>query len=66
MRASRPGLPAIIITGDTAPERLAELDGAGIQVLHKPVAPARLVESMVIQLAGTEAPAQMLEAGAAL
>jgi signal transduction histidine kinase len=66
LRASRPGLPAIIITGDTAPERLAELDGAGIQVLHKPVAPARLVESMVIQLAGTEAPAQMLEAGAAL
>src|SRR6185312_14744926 len=57
LRESRPGLPAIIVTGETPPERLAELDGAGIEVLHKPVAPARLVESMVVQLARASAPA---------
>ena len=64
LRESRPGLPAIIVTGDTAPERLAELDGTGIEVLHKPVVPARLVESMVIHLSRAAPPA--LEAGAAV
>jgi signal transduction histidine kinase len=50
LRESRPDLPAIIVTGDTAPERLAEFDAAGIEVLHKPVVPARLVESMAAHI----------------
>lgn len=35
-------LPAIIITGDTAPDRLQELQSSGVHILHKPVAPGRL------------------------
>jgi signal transduction histidine kinase/ActR/RegA family two-component response regulator len=67
LRGSRPGLPAIIVTGDTAPERLAELDGTGIEILHKPVVPARLVESMVQQLArAAAAQANTLESSAAM
>ncbi len=30
-------IPAILISGDTAPERLREAEDAGIQLLHKPV-----------------------------
>jgi signal transduction histidine kinase/CheY-like chemotaxis protein len=30
-------LPAILISGDTAPERLREAENAGIELLHKPV-----------------------------
>ncbi len=36
------GLPAALITGDTAPERLREAKESGIPLLHKPVQPARL------------------------
>jgi signal transduction histidine kinase/ActR/RegA family two-component response regulator len=46
LREIHPGLRAIIVTGDTAPEQLAELDGCGLEVLYKPVAPARLVEAL--------------------
>lgn len=35
-------LPAALITGDTAPERLLEAKEAGIQLLYKPLQPARL------------------------
>ncbi|WP_339614410.1 ATP-binding protein [uncultured Parvibaculum sp.] len=35
-------LPAIIVTGDTASERLKELKSSGIHILHKPIAPGRL------------------------
>ncbi len=35
-------LPAVIVTGDTAPEKLRELAATGVQVLHKPVQPGRL------------------------
>ncbi|OUS27029.1 hypothetical protein A9Q99_17655 [Gammaproteobacteria bacterium 45_16_T64] len=37
IRAIYPDLPAILISGDTAPERLLEAKNAGIQMLHKPV-----------------------------
>ena len=46
LRRERPRLPAMIITGDTAPERLAEIDAAGIPVLHKPVTPGLLIEKI--------------------
>ncbi len=35
-------LPAVVISGDTAPESLARVQAAGVQLLHKPVRPARL------------------------
>ena len=35
-------IPALIVTGDTAAERLREVNNSGFQVLHKPVAPVKL------------------------
>lgn len=35
-------LPALLISGDIAPETLARVQAAGVQLLHKPVRPARL------------------------
>ena len=35
-------IPAIILTGDTAPERLQEAKNSGFRLLHKPVSPAKL------------------------
>jgi CheY-like chemotaxis protein len=40
-------LPAILITGDTAPERLREALVSGIPLLHKPVSPSQLNQSLV-------------------
>jgi len=48
------GLPAALITGDTAPERLHEARQSGIPLLHKPVQPARLralLEHLIAQRA---------------
>ncbi len=36
-------IPAIIITGDTAPERLREAKLSGFPILHKPVQPEELI-----------------------
>ena len=35
-------IPSIIITGDTAPERLREAEASGLSILHKPVQPPQL------------------------
>ena len=35
-------IPALLITGDTAPGRLREAANASVEVMHKPVEPARL------------------------
>ena len=35
-------IPAMLVTGDTAPERLEEVEASGLMVLHKPVGNARL------------------------
>jgi signal transduction histidine kinase/CheY-like chemotaxis protein len=35
-------VPAVIITGDTSPDRLRELVASNLHVLHKPVAPVEL------------------------
>jgi signal transduction histidine kinase/CheY-like chemotaxis protein len=35
-------IPALIVTGDTAPERLRQAKESGFALLHKPVPPARL------------------------
>lgn len=36
LRERIPALPAILMTGDTAPERLSDLDASGLTILHKP------------------------------
>jgi CheY-like chemotaxis protein len=54
------GIPAFLISGDTAPERLRDASANGFQLLHKPVPPVRL-RAMLNQLlrahAATVAPA---------
>jgi len=42
-------IPAILITGDTAPERLRQAAKASVELLHKPVEPTRL-RSAIVQL----------------
>lgn len=48
-------LPALVITGDTAPERLREAQQSGYPLLHKPVQPARLRAALQALLAGSRA-----------
>jgi two-component system, sensor histidine kinase len=40
-------VPALPISGDTAPERLREAQESGLPLLHKPVAPERLREALL-------------------
>lgn len=40
-------LPALLITGDTAPDRLLEARSHGIRLLHKPVLPGELYRNIV-------------------
>jgi CheY-like chemotaxis protein len=35
-------IPAILVTGDTAPERIREASESGLTLLHKPVSSVRL------------------------
>ena len=50
LRALRPGLAAIVVTGDTSPQRLSELLATGTTVLHKPVDAAELAQALVLAL----------------
>ena len=43
-------VPALLITGDTAPERLREAEASGVALLHKPVAPADLYRAIMTVL----------------
>lgn len=47
-------IPALLITGDTGPERLRDAEASGLPILHKPVNPARLRTLMaaVLNVAG--------------
>jgi signal transduction histidine kinase/ActR/RegA family two-component response regulator len=38
LRERWPGVPAVLVSGDTAPERLLEAQSAGVRILHKPLA----------------------------
>jgi CheY-like chemotaxis protein len=40
-------IPAMLITGDTAPDRLAEAQASGLLLLHKPVSNSRLRAAIV-------------------
>ncbi|ALT79353.1 hybrid sensor histidine kinase/response regulator [Paucibacter sp. KCTC 42545] len=51
LRSALPQLPAILITGDTCPERLREAHDAGLLVLHKPVLEAQLLSAIKSALA---------------
>jgi len=45
-------IPAVIVTGDTAPDRIKEAERSGYRILHKPVAPdaiRSLLEEMIGQ-----------------
>ena len=50
-------LPAVLVTGDTAPERLAQAHAHRIHLLHKPVTYAKL-RAAVNNLIGRSAPAE--------
>jgi CheY-like chemotaxis protein len=40
-------IPALLISGDTAPDRLREAQTSGFQLLHKPV-PARELQAAIL------------------
>ncbi len=46
-------IPAILLTGDTAKERLREAISSGIPLLHKPVSPQQLHQQIQLQLSGS-------------
>ncbi|MBP2292943.1 hypothetical protein J2851_002725 [Azospirillum rugosum] len=46
-------MPTVIVSGDTAPERIAEVRRSGFEILHKPVPPAVFRESITQMLACT-------------
>ena len=47
LRRVQPELPAILISGDTAPDRLREARDAGLELLHKPVTAADLRDAII-------------------
>lgn len=47
-------VPALLITGDTAPDRMQEAQALGLPLLHKPVKPARLRAALRHLAAGGE------------
>ena len=54
-------IPAFVITGDTAPERLREASAGGFHLLHKPVSPMALLTTLnrilKVQVGRTDLPA---------
>lgn len=42
----RTNIPALVMTGDTAPDRLRTLNSQGLDVLHKPITPADLAAGL--------------------
>jgi two-component system, sensor histidine kinase len=47
-------IPAMVLTGDTAPQVLHEIQASGAMLLHKPITPARLRSMMYLALHGSE------------
>jgi signal transduction histidine kinase/CheY-like chemotaxis protein len=46
LRTRQPGLPAVIVTGDTGAQRLRTFSGLEVTVLHKPIDGARLARAL--------------------
>ena len=45
-------VPALLVSGDTAPERIKEAEASGFRLLHKPVAPDTLRAAMLASISG--------------
>lgn len=43
-------IPALVLTGDTEPQTLLEIQGSGAQLLHKPISPMQLRSVMYLAL----------------
>ena len=41
------GIPGILLTGDTSPDRLKEAKESGFELLHKPVRPQELIDAIL-------------------
>ena len=50
LREAHPDLPALLVSGDTAPDRLQEAHAAGVRLLSKPVDPAELVDAIAREI----------------
>jgi len=50
LRTRLGNVPALLLSGDTAPERLREAQSSGLRLLHKPLSAARLTKSMLAAL----------------
>ncbi len=48
IRSLQPAIPAILMSGETAPERLKAAHEAGIEVLHKPVSAEALKQQLLL------------------
>ncbi len=46
VRELQPGVAAVLVTGDTAPDRLRELEASGLRLLFKPVSLGQLLSVM--------------------
>lgn len=58
IRARHPSVPALLISGDTAPDRLREAAAAGVSMLHKPV-PVELLRRSISEATGRVATASV-------
>jgi hypothetical protein len=59
VRQQRPALPAVSVTGETAPSRFREFSTAAARILHKPLDGdklARTLQKVVLALDEDEAP----------
>ena len=45
-------LPAIVLTGDTSREGIAEIAASGFQILHKPISPEPLRRCLAWLMSG--------------
>jgi len=50
LRTRLGGVPALLVTGDTAPERLREAQASGLPLLHKPVPAGKLRQTILAAL----------------
>lgn len=63
LRQHWPELPALIVTGDTAPQRLQQVQRSGLAILHKPVDPQALLGAITQTLTEAERPKPQANAG---
>ena len=52
VRCSGHYLPAIVLTGDTSREGIAEIAASGFQILHKPISPEPLRRCLAWPMSG--------------